>query len=79
MMNPMQVLKTFLGNGGNPQDLVLKTINANNSNPMINNLANMAKQGNPQAIETFARNYCKERGIDFDQEFSKFMSNFKQG
>lgn len=79
MMNPIQVLKTFLGNGGNPQDLVLKTISQNNSNPMINNLVNMAKQGNPQSIETFARNYCKERGVDFDQEFSKFMSNFKKG
>ena len=79
MMNPMQVLKDFLGKGGNPQELVLRTISMNNSNPMINNLVNMAKENNPKAIEIFARNYMKERGMDFDKEFNLFMNNFKQG
>lgn len=43
-MNPIQILKTFMGKGGNPEQLILKTITGNNSNPMIENLVNMAKK-----------------------------------
>lgn len=48
-----------------------------NTNPMISNLIKMAKEGNSKGVEEFARNICKERGRNFDDEFSKFMSNFK--
>ena len=34
---------------------------------------------NNQNIEQLARNICKLKGIDFDNEFSSFMSNFKRG
>ena len=78
MMNPIQVLKTFLGNGGNPQDLILKTIGKNNTNPMINNLVNLAQNGNKEEVEKIARNLCKERNIDFDKEFNAFISNFNK-
>ena len=78
-MNPMQILKGFMGKGGNPQQLVQKAIGmTNNSNPMIANLINMARNGNSEGIEQFARNYCNEKGMDFDKEFSAFMSNFNQ-
>ena len=77
-MNPIEILKSFIANGGNPQELVLKTIEMSSVNPtMINNLVNMAKQGNYQGVEQFARNYLKEKGMDFDKEFNSFMSNFK--
>ena len=76
-MNPIQILKTFMGKGGNPEQLILKTITGNNSNPMIENLVNMAKKGNSKGVETFARNFFKEKGRDFDKEFSEFMQNFK--
>ena len=49
------------------------------NNPMLSNLIQMAKDGNNQNIEQFARNICKSKGIDFDKEFSSFLSNFKQG
>lgn len=76
-MNPMQILQNFMGKGGNPQQLVQKAM-ANNTNPMIANLVNLAQTGNKEQIEQFARNYCKERNIDFDKEFNSFMSNFNQ-
>lgn len=77
-MNPIQILKTFMGKGGNPQELVTRAMGmAGNNNPMFNNLMNMARQGNSQRIEQFARNFFKEKGMDFDTEFNKFMSNFK--
>lgn len=60
----------------NPKQIVMKLMEKNNS-PVINNLIQMAQKGDNKGIENFARNYLKERNIDFDAEFSKFMSNFK--
>lgn len=47
-------------------------------NPMITNLINMIKSGNPQGVETFARNLFKERGRDFDKEFNDFKATFNK-
>lgn len=60
----------------NPQQLVMQMIEKN-TNPMVGNLIKMAREGNTKGVEEFARNVCKERGRNFDDEFSKFMSNFK--
>lgn len=77
-MNPMQILKGFMGRGGNPQQLLQKAMGmSKNNNPMMANLISMAQSGNKEQIEQFARNYCKERNIDFDKEFNSFMSNFR--
>lgn len=48
-----------------------------NSNPMINYLIQMGQSGNSKGVENFARNVCKEKGIDFDKEFSNFMQQIK--
>lgn len=60
----------------NPQQMVMKMMEQN-SNPMVSNLIKMAREGNTKGVEDFARNICKERGKNFDDEFSKFMNNFK--
>lgn len=57
---------------------ILMQILQNNSNPMVSNLIKMASEGDEKGIENFARNFCKERGKDFDQEFTQFMSKFKK-
>lgn len=63
----------------NPQQMVEKLIqNMSGNNPMLSNLMQLAKNGNTQNIEQFARNLMKEQGRDFDKEFSSFLSNFKQ-
>ena len=77
-MNPIQMIQAFITNGGNPQQLLMKAIGMSNTNPLINNLVSMAKQGDTNGVEQFARNYFKERGMDFDKEFSSFMSNFNK-
>lgn len=78
-MNPMQMIQAFMTKGGNPQQLLMKAIGmGSNNNPMINNLVNMAKQGDSKGVEQFARNYFSERGMDFDKEFSSFMNNFNK-
>lgn len=72
-MNPQQMFRNMIGN--NPKEMVMNMLGVNN--PMISNLVNMAQKGDSKSIENFARNFCNERGANFDTEFSKFMNNFK--
>ena len=73
-MNPTELIKNFIGKGLSPQEMVN---NMNVQNPIIGNLINMAKNGNTKEVEDFARNMFKERGRDFDKEFSEFKNMFK--
>lgn len=74
-MNPIQILQGFLGKGMSPQQIISQMMG--NKNPMIVNLMNMMQNGNSKAVEDFARNMFKEKGRDFDKEFSEFRKNFK--
>ncbi len=64
-MNPMQMILNQMINS--PQV---------KSNPMAQNVINMAKNGDVDGIEQFGRNIAKERGIDFDKEFANFKNQF---
>ena len=75
MNNSMEMIKTIMSNK-NPQQVIQNMISSN-TNPMLNNLINMAQNGDTKGVENFARNIFKEKGRDFDKEFSEFMSNFK--
>lgn len=74
MNNPLNFIKMMMGKQ-NPQQMIMNMIG--NNNPMMNNLIKMAQNGDKQGVENFARNICKERGMDFDKDFANFMSNFK--
>lgn len=77
-MNPMQMLQMLMKKGNNPQQMVEQMMQSmGGNNPMLDNLMQLAKDGNTKNIEQFARNICKSKGIDFDKEFSSFLSNFK--
>ena len=69
--NPMQIINIMKNKS--PQETIISIIG--NQNPIINNLMKLAKSGNKSEIEDIARNMCKEKGIDFDKEFSSFMEN----
>lgn len=71
-MNPIEFIKGIK----NPEQFIMNTIKQN-SNPMINELVQMAKQGNTKGIEAFARNVFQQQGRDFDKEFSNFMRQIK--
>lgn len=73
-MNPMSMLKVLMGKQ-TPQETIMQMMG--NDNPMVNNLLKMAKNGDKKGVENFARNMCKEKGIDFDKEFDKFMKEIK--
>ena len=77
-MNPMQMLQMLMKKGNNPQQMVEQMIQGmGGDNLMIGNLIQMAKNGNKQNIEQFARNICKSKGIDFDTQFADFMKQLK--
>ena len=58
--------------GQNPQQLMLSILEGQAGSPMGRNLLNLARNGQTQEIEKIARNLCRVRGVDFDQEFTKF-------
>lgn len=67
----MNDLITFMKAIKNPQEFVLQSLGTN-TNPMVKNLVEMAKNGDKQGIENFARNFFKENGQDYDQIMSMF-------
>lgn len=73
--NPIEMIKSFMKQG-NTQQLVERLV-MNNTNPMLRQLVEKAKNGDTKGVEEFARNIYKQQGRDFDKEFSQFMSNFK--
>ena len=76
MFNPFQLLKLFMGGGGTPEQFLSRALGTNIT-PMFKNLMSMAKNNDSKGVETFARNYMKEQGRDFDKEFNEFMQQVK--
>ena len=71
-VNPAQII-AMIRNGYNPQQLLMQVLEGNMSNtPMGQNLLTLAKNGNEKGIEEIARNFSKQKGIDFDKEFTAF-------
>ena len=73
-MNPMQMLQSFITKGLSPQKIAEQMTG---NNPMMANLIKMANAGDTEGVEKVARNIFKEKGRDFDEEFSEFKSKFK--
>ena len=62
-----------------PSSLVSNMVNeaASQGNPIMQNLANLIKEGKTEEIEKVVRNIAKERGMDYDKEFKAFRNTFK--
>ena len=75
MNNPIDIIRNFI-RYNSPQQLVEKLI-MNNTNPIMSQLIQKARNGDTKSVEEFARNLYKQQGRDFDKEFSEFMSNFR--
>lgn len=72
-MNKFEILKSMMTKGMTPKGLVM---NMAGNNPIVKNLIEMADRGDKQGIETFARNVLRERGLDFDKEYSEMKKTF---
>lgn len=77
-MNPLEMMQALTSAKKNPKQFLMKNFLEQNPNPMIQNLVSMVEKGDSKGVEDFARNICKERGIDFDKSFPEFMQNFKR-
>ncbi len=73
-MNPISAIKQYMLQGLTPKG-ILSRMNINN--PILNNVITMAQNGDTKGVETFARNICKQKGLDFDTEFNKFKDTLK--
>ena len=73
-MNPIMMIKQFMSQGLTPQGILNKM---NINNPILSNVISMAQNGDSKGVENFARNICKQKGLDFDKEFSKFKDTLK--
>lgn len=73
-MNPMNIIKQYMMQGFTPQGILNRL---NITNPILNNVVSMAKNGDTKGVENFARNICKQKGLDFDVEFDKFKNTLK--
>lgn len=75
-VDPMELIMQ-IRQGKNPQQLMMGILESQaSSNPIFANLLTLAKDGRTADIEAFARNVAKEKGIDFDKEFSKFKRQY---
>ena len=73
-MNPINFIKQYMMKGLTPQNILNKM---NMNNPILSNVISMAQKGDTEGVENFARNICKQRGLDFDTEFNKFKDTLK--
>jgi len=73
-MNPIEIIKGYMTKGLTPKGIVKSMVG---NNPIFNNLIDMAEKGDSQGVETFARNMLKEKNLNFDEEFKKFMDAIK--
>lgn len=74
-MNPMQILQSFISKGLSPQKIAEQMIG---NNPVMANLVKMASAGDTDGVEKVARNIFKEKGRDFDKEFSEFKNKLNK-
>lgn len=73
-MNPINVFRMIKS----PQQL-MQQIAGNNkimSNPMVQNVMQMAQQGNMRGVEQMARNLCREKGLNADEVFNQVKGRF---
>jgi hypothetical protein len=73
-MNSLNAIKQYMLQGLTPKGILQRM---NIQNPILGNVISMAQNGDTKGVENFARNICKQRGLDFDSEFEKFKNTLK--
>ena len=71
-MNPMQMMGAMM----NPMKFMM---NQFGSNLLFKQAQNMSQGKSPEQIKQTCMNICKQRGIDFDQAWNQFQSQFPMG
>ena len=74
-MNVMQQLVQMVKTG-NPQQVLMNTLQQSNNNPILNNVLNLAQKGDTKGIEELARNLARERGVNVDEAMTQVKQQF---
>jgi hypothetical protein len=74
-MNPINIFQMMKAG---PKQFIQQMMGNNQimRNPMIQNVMQMAQQGNMRGVEQMARNLCKEKGLNADEVFSQVKGKF---
>ena len=76
-LNPIQLLNLL--RSGNPQAVAQQIIQQNYPNdPTMQQLLELGRQGNVQALSQFAQQFFARSGRDFQSEFNSFMASLNQ-
>lgn len=76
-LDPIQLLNLL--RSGNPQAVAQQIIQQNYPNdPTMQQLLELGRQGNVQALNQFAQQFFARRGRDFQSEFNSFMASLNQ-
>ena len=76
-LNPIQLLNLL--RSGNPQAVAQQIIQQNYPNdPTMQQLLELGRQGNIQALNQFAQQFFARSGRDFQSEFNSFMASLNQ-
>lgn len=71
-LNPLMFLSLLKGNG--PQSVAQQLFQNNfQSNPNMQSLMQLARSGNSQGVEQFAKNYFQQIGKDYNTELNNLM------
>lgn len=61
--------------GGNPQQIAMNMLQQKmGTNPMLNNVFNLANAGDVKGIEDVARNLARAKGVDIDSLYNQVAS-----
>lgn len=74
-MNPINIFQMMKAG---PKQFIQQMMGNNQimRNPMMQNVMQMAQQGNMRGVEQMARNLCKEKGLNADEVFNQVKGKF---
>ena len=76
-INPLELMMSL--KSGNPQQIATKIIEENfASDPMMQQLLQMAQKGDEKGVQNFATQFFNSHGIDFNYEMKNFMNTLKK-
>lgn len=71
-MNTLQLINMI--KNGKGKDFTLSLLQQYGNNPILSNISTLIQENRTDEIETIARNFAKEKGIDYDKEFINFKN-----
>lgn len=76
-INPMLLIQLLRG-GTSLEALIMNILQSQaGNNPIVQNAAALAKNGNAKGLEQVVRNVAKQKGIDFDSAFAQFSNSIR--